>query len=128
MSQAVPSAILVVDNDELLLRAISRELMRVGFEVVTTSKPLEAVFMALSGLRFRAAILDVEMPDLTGLDLAAKLAGLGAAIPTIFMSAVTHIIPADGQLFVEKPFTTQTLVRALSDLGVEVPAARAKSA
>lgn len=128
MPQAVPSAILVVDNDELLLRAIARELTRLGFEVVTTSKPLEAVVMALSGLRFRAAILDVEMPEMTGLDLATKLAELGAVTAAIFMSAVTHIVPGDQQRFVEKPFGTQTLVRALAELGVERPAISAQSA
>jgi DNA-binding response OmpR family regulator len=75
--------ILVVEDDPTLRRAIARALQRAGHEVVVAGRCGGA--RALSGA-FDVAVLDLELPDGTGVDVAGELLALGRASGVVFFS------------------------------------------
>jgi DNA-binding response OmpR family regulator len=75
--------ILVVEDDPTLRRAIARALQRAGHEVVVAERCGGA--RELSGA-FDVAVLDLELPDGTGVDVAGELLGLGRASGVVFFS------------------------------------------
>jgi len=65
---APPVSVLFVDDDEGVLRAVSRALDHAPFELLTTSSPAEA--LRLLGERpIDVVVSDLEMPLMGGLDL-----------------------------------------------------------
>src|SRR5262245_21991614 len=59
--------VLVVDDDNLLRRLISDQLNKSGFEAVPLGSGQEAL-TALQNTDYDVVLLDVTMPDLSGLD------------------------------------------------------------
>jgi len=66
-------------------------------------------------------VLDVRMPEMTGLELQKELSARGIAIPIIFITAFGEVSAAvrackGGALdFIEKPFSDQRLLEAIHD-------------
>ena len=72
-SQTVPAAakkakVVVVDDEKVVLRAIAHVLTAAGFEVVTFDDAMEGIAGALDP-SVDVALFDIQMPNLTGLDL-----------------------------------------------------------
>jgi PAS domain S-box-containing protein len=67
--------ILIVDDEALALRALERDL-REDHEVVTESRAARALERVQSGERFDVIISDLMMPDMTGMELHARLMAL----------------------------------------------------
>jgi len=84
---AEPSSwIAVVDDDPSVLRALARLLRSRGLETRTFESG--RLFLgALAGGPPGCLIVDVRMPDMTGIELQERLRRLGAQIPTIVISA-----------------------------------------
>lgn len=101
--------ILVVDDEELIRRVVSRVLTKNGFNVVEASLPTEALDLCQSDRdHFDLIISDVVMPGINGPDMVRRLSGRCAQIPVIFMSAYMEEqyldeLPPNTPLFV-KPF------------------------
>ncbi len=64
--------ILVVDDDEAVLRSIGSYLSRLGFTVDTAVTGKEALKKAKDHY-FNLAILDIKLPDMEGTSLLAKM-------------------------------------------------------
>jgi len=78
--------ILLVEDDRQLSRAVSRQLRRYGFDVVAA--PTAAMARVLE-CRFRLGILDIDLGDESGVDLARELLDCGRVERVIFFSAST---------------------------------------
>lgn len=78
MSSTRALSILVVEDDLLLARALVRTLTRDGHHVQLATSCFEAV--KITG-RFDCAVLDIDLPDGSGLTLARAL--LGTATPVV---------------------------------------------
>ena len=74
----VDPKILVVDDEENLLRSVEKTLLREGFDVETAADNISAYELIQDGIRdgesFDLVILDLNMPDFGGKD--SKYAGL----------------------------------------------------
>jgi FixJ family two-component response regulator len=82
MSQAT---VFVIDDDASFLTAVSRLLRAAGFQVMVHQSAqsfLEALSPAMSG----CVIVDLQMPDLNGLELQQALARAENPLPVIFLS------------------------------------------
>lgn len=83
--------ILLVDDDTLILRMMSRALRDLGYRTSTAPSPADAVAL-LRTKQFKMLVFDVEMPEQNGIDLMRSLRNgeLGSAnqeTPVVFMTA-----------------------------------------
>jgi len=78
--------ILVVDDDDALRVLYQKELARAGYDVVTVDSG-PAALEATSQQPFALVILDIEMPDLSGIDILAQLRRVEPETPIILNTA-----------------------------------------
>ena len=67
-----PGSILIVDDDAVFRRVLSGELERLGFAVHGAGSGHEAI-RAAAGLRPQIVLLDLRLPDMSGLDVLKAL-------------------------------------------------------
>ena len=77
--------ILVVDNEELLVKGIRFNLMNEGYEILTGSNGLEAVALA-QNQKPDLIILDVMMPEMDGMTACSKIRQF-SDVPIILLTA-----------------------------------------
>jgi two-component system response regulator FixJ len=112
--------IFVVDDDPMVLNALSIMLSRAGYQVTPFAEG--ASFLAAARSRTPACIiLDVHMPGRSGLDILKELNGEQYPAPIFIVSGAGDIPMAveaikNGALdFIEKPFDATTLVTHVRD-------------
>jgi len=109
--------ILVVDDEQQILRALRVILREAGFEVLPAASGEEALDVAALQ-RPDAAIIDLLLPDLDGVELARRLREW-TAMPLIVLSAVgeedakVRALAAGADDYVTKPFGPRELVARL---------------
>ncbi len=84
--------ILYVDDDDSLLFLARRLLRKAGFEVVTCRNPDEALRQVRDeAQRFDLVVTDVNMPGMSGIEMARELRALRADLPIVLISG--HVTP-----------------------------------
>ena len=78
--------ILVVDDDEAVVNTLKEQLSALGYQVVAFNNPLAALD-ALTRGGFSVALVDNQMPDMSGLDLLAKVAETHPLTTRILLSS-----------------------------------------
>lgn len=78
--------IAVVDDDESFLRSLGRFLGSVGYTVKTFGSAREFL-TSLPESTPQCLVLDIQMPEMTGLELRDRLAAQGSSVPVIFVTA-----------------------------------------
>jgi len=122
------SRVIVVDDDQISLRAVERLLRSHGFVVDTFSSPRD--FLERPPYDGPAClVLDLSMPELSGLDVQESMIRRQTTIPTIFLSGASSV-PVTAQAmrkgaldFLVKPVDDVALVDAVSR-GLDVSAER----
>ena len=120
--QSVPTdelRVFVVDDDAGVLRALERLLRANGFPVETFNAPAEFLRRPYyDGLA--CLMLDLWMPDLSGLDVQSTLNEGGLSMPIVFLSARSDV-PSTARAmregavdFLVKPVDERELLNALA--------------
>jgi len=79
--------VLVVDDDEALLKMLKIELEMEDFHVTTFSSPVEALSnFTETPFSFDVAMVDYRMPEMTGLELAKQFLSIRPDFPVIMMT------------------------------------------
>ncbi len=125
VSPAAPDAgapptrkLLLVDDDRLVLATLTRGLEAAGFVVVAAESVTEAEDLLAGGTRPDLAIVDVMMPERSGLELAQRLHELDH-IPFILLTATSdaHVVAQAAQGgalgYLVKPVDVPQLVPAI---------------
>jgi DNA-binding response OmpR family regulator len=81
--QSLPQRLLVVEDDVTVARALSRTLARAGFSVAIVRSCGAARTLAQT---FDVAILDLDLPDGNGVDLARALLSAGKVPSVLFFT------------------------------------------
>ena len=115
--------ILVVDDDEPVLRVCKRVLTRLGYDVMTAKTPLEAISVfETRHSDIQLLLTDVVMPTMNGRELKERVERMNSKIKTLFMSGYTGDIIADrgvladGINYIEKPFSAEELAEKVQKL------------
>lgn len=110
--------LLLVEDDRLLAEGLSGQLEKAGFRVVTARKAREAMNL-VDQEAYRAAILDLGLPDGNGLDVLREWRRNNARFPVLILTArgtwqekVTGL-KAGADDYLAKPFRTEELVARL---------------
>src|ERR1700751_4830355 len=69
-------SVLIVDDDPTFLSLVTRILTQAGLEVVATAEDAAGAVTAANATKPEAALVDVDLPDRGGVDLAYELAEL----------------------------------------------------
>src|SRR5271165_2883564 len=113
--QQPPPTVYVVDDDDGMRRALGALLSTVGYKTALFSRPGEflASFKPDSA---GCLVLDIRMPEMSGLELQQQLNRAGAMLPVIFITGHGDVPMAvqaikDGAFqFIQKPFRDQDLL------------------
>ena len=112
------AAVLLVEDDALLRRAIGRALQEVHAQVTAVGTGLEALEAIGPGPEcgFSAVILDIGLPDADGRDVCAAVRARGITTPVLFLTARGQVddrlsgFTAGGDDYLPKPFDTRELL------------------
>jgi two-component system response regulator FixJ len=105
----------IVDDDDGMRRALDTLLTTVGFATASFARPGE--FVAAFEINTPGClVLDIRMPEMSGLELQRKLNSMGSMLPVIFVTGHGDVPMAvqamkEGAFeFIQKPFREQELL------------------
>jgi DNA-binding NtrC family response regulator len=111
-----------VDDEEQVRTTTARVLERFGYNVIQAGSAEQALALA-DTTSFHLLLMDVVLPQMSGLSLAHKIAALRPEIRILYFSAYTSDEILEDQFekrpgvgFIRKPFTAGAMARAVRDL------------
>jgi DNA-binding response OmpR family regulator len=114
--------LLVVEDDARLGRALRRMLERDHHVVELAERGLEAIEVISSGIGVEAMILDIGLPDVSGIEVARRLRRAGERLPILMLTARDATadrvagLDAGADDYLVKPFAYEELVARLRAL------------
>ncbi len=118
MTTSVSKSVLVVDDDDEILRGHERILIRAGFAVTTAFNGREAL-ERLSKMSFAAVVSDIAMPELDGVALLREVRALDPDLPVILATGAADLASATAAVqygafrYLFKPIPPDTLVQTV---------------
>jgi hypothetical protein len=112
--------IYLIDDDESMRKSLTRMLRELGYLVEDYGSAIDFLEKSVP-VSPAVILLDMQMPDMTGLELQEKLVKLGRKTPIVFVSGQSHphqIVQSlkKGALdFLFKPFNLDELLKAVAD-------------
>ena len=120
---AVPEngkTILVIDDNEMMLKIASQMLNKCGHKVLLANNGTDGIQTFKNNSGISLVLLDLIMPDLSGLDVFYQLRQLRSDIPIIFMSGINEkkeLTDCKGYNgFLTKPYSLNELSRKIFDV------------
>src|SRR5438132_13390471 len=102
--------LMIVDDDAEMRTLLAEYFRRLGFDVAEKESG-QAALQSAAADRVDCFILDVAMPDMSGLDLLRKLRERGIVAPALFMTAhdllddKVTVFEAAADVSIAKPFS-----------------------
>jgi two-component system cell cycle sensor histidine kinase/response regulator CckA len=125
-SASAPSGsgtVLVVEDESAVRRFVQRALERKGFEILEAADGTEALDLMESHRgRVDVVVTDIDMPQMSGIELARELARSHPETPVLFLSGSSRDFLDDPDAqealgsFLQKPFTEEAIVDELRRL------------
>lgn len=112
-------SLLVVDDEEVVCRSCARIFERQGFQVETSTDPREGLRLA-KGRSFSAILLDIMMPELSGIEWLEQLRASNPSVPVIIITGYSSIANAAEAMrlraadYIPKPFTPDEISDAVA--------------
>jgi len=113
-------SVLIVDDDEFLLKAIKRSLAKENIDVMVVQSPEEALDV-LSSTPIRVVVSDMKMPGMSGLEFLAMVRERWPCIIRLMLTADDRVMTASQAVnrdevyrFLTKPFNIEELSEAIS--------------
>jgi two-component system, OmpR family, response regulator QseB len=115
--------ILIIEDEFLVRMGLGDDLSDLGFHVDGAATGAEAI-AKLRSHQYSAIILDLHLPDRSGLDLLAEIRQLDGRLPVVLASgtsdeALDAAIRFDQVAYVRKPYAASQVEATLAILGVE---------
>jgi len=111
----------VVDDEAVLAEMVSMALRYEGWETTTAADGTSAL-AAARAVRPDAVVLDVMLPDMSGLDVLSRLHAQNPELPVLLLTAKDAVedriagLAAGGDDYVTKPFSLEEVVLRLRGL------------
>ncbi|MEM7457316.1 MAG: response regulator [Planctomycetota bacterium] len=111
--------IVFVDDDPLVLQSTAALLADLGHRVETFESARSSLKYIETSRKCRLAILDLSMPEVSGVDLANQILVMRPELPILFVSGYTDkkidppVIERSNVAFLAKPFSRKQLREAI---------------
>lgn len=112
--------IAVIDDDEIMLEALERLLSSLGYQT-ELYESAEAFIEAAMRSKAACLIVDIQLGDITGVELGRQLSAMGFAFPVIFMTGSDDTLVRKKAMqlgciaYLQKPFPASELEVAISE-------------
>ena len=116
-----PINVLVVDDEAVLAEMVSMALRYEGWNITTAADGASAI-AAARGTRPDAVVLDIMLPDMSGLEVLRRLREQSPHLPVLLLTAKDAVedriagLTAGGDDYVTKPFSIEEVVLRLRAL------------
>ena len=117
--------VLVVDDEDDLRILLSDMLMGAGYEVVSASDGKEAISLLGKDLKIDMALLDIQMPNVNGIEVLKFISEKHPGVPVIMLTGFADLKYAmearqfGARDFINKPYRVEdilfTMKRVLHD-------------
>src|SRR5262245_50183081 len=107
------ATVLIADDEPLVRDLLSRILARDGYNVLTAADGQEAIQLASEhGDAIDLLVSDIQMPGMTGIELAKQLIRFLPNLSVLLMSGFSQsaIVLEAGWTFLEKPFLPKAIL------------------
>ncbi|ACN16972.1 two domain fusion protein (N:Methyl-accepting chemotaxis protein-C:sensory box histidine kinase/response regulator) [Desulforapulum autotrophicum HRM2] len=115
--------ILLVEDESSILKLVKRILEKLGYILLATSSPLEALNLAKNqSFKINLLITDVVMPEMNGRVLSEQIKSIYPDLKTLFMSGYTADVIAhqgileDDVFFISKPFSIKEIAAKVREV------------
>lgn len=118
MSQKDNASILVVDDDMFVRESTSSFLKECGYATIACESAGDAL-SALKTTAIEAVLTDIKMPEVSGIELLAKIHEFNPTLPVILMTAYAELDVAVNAVrkgafdFLIKPYKPETLIYSI---------------
>jgi len=113
--------VLVIEDEPAIAGQVAAGLEAAGFRVDLTGRGEEGLFLAAE-YPFDAAVVDIGLPDLSGLEVVRRLRGAGSLLPILILTArgrwqdKVEGLEAGADDYLVKPFRMEELLARLRAL------------
>lgn len=104
--------ILVVDDEAVIVRTITRALMELDCRIIAAFDGERALEL-LATEKPDLVITDIRMPGMNGTELAARIKAEHPNVPVLLLSAYREPKNHNGDYFIAKPFDNDELLSAV---------------
>ncbi len=112
--------VLVVDDNATNRKVLTLQAAKWGMHVRDTESPTQALQWLAAGQAFDVAIVDMHMPEMSGLTLARKMRASGTTLPLVLFSSLGRREAGDSEelfaAYLAKPLHQSHLFDALVSL------------
>jgi CheY-like chemotaxis protein/two-component sensor histidine kinase len=108
-----PGAVLVCDDDEMVLNVALRCFERAGWDVTGATDPLSLIeLVRKSPGHYKLLVTDMRMATMSGVELAAACRAIDPHLTVLYMTGYTEVgtTGMDGSHLLPKPFTARELL------------------
>jgi DNA-binding NtrC family response regulator len=111
--------VLIVEDDNAMAQMCAKLVRRHGHSAVIARSGVDALAIVRAGGDVDAVISDIQMPQMSGTELLARLHEMKADLPVILMTGYATVVGADEAVslgatdYISKPFNAETLVGSL---------------
>ena len=124
--------ILLVEDDEVVRKLVSEVLDNEGYRLLEAANGVAALSICAQYEEpIHLLLTDVVMPEMSGRELANRLAAVRPELKVLYMSGYTddvivhHGVLDEGTEFIQKPFTPDVLARKIREV-LDRPGKRSK--
>ena len=116
----LPPVVAIVDDEESVRRALERLLRSAGFAVETFPSGAEFL-LSLPEHRPACLVLDLHMPDLSGLDVQVLIKREGYDVPTVIITGHdtaevrARVVARGARAYLRKPVDDKLLLASIKD-------------
>lgn len=119
-SQPEKPTVIVVDDEAAVRDVQSRMLSQAGYDVLTADDASKALAIIKEKPEITLVIADVHMPEMNGDEMARHIRAMRPDLKILFVTGFSDTLFTnqpmlwDDQAFLDKPFTRQGLLEAVS--------------
>jgi two-component system response regulator AtoC len=112
-------SILVVDDEFTIRSVVARALARQGYRVAMAANGREAVAMVEADQRYALVLLDVDMPEMTGLQALPLIRRAAPGVPVVYLSghlnddSAMGVMRSGADAVILKPFELNRMLQAV---------------
>lgn len=116
-------SILVIDDEEILHDILTEVLHRMGYETLAASSGKQGLVLYKKHKKdIRLVLLDILMPDMTGIETYSRLCAIDPQVRVLFMSGMSDSLFFPGfkhnnnEIYIKKPFSLEEIKQKIEQM------------